>query len=415
MCEVLCRRNGANRAWLRECTFGLLLVGYFEGIGSERGIAWRAADSLALREFLGLKVIESPPDHSTISRTRRLLDVAIQEAVFAWVLKRIGSSGLLRGKTIGIDATTLEANAAFCSIVRRDSKQGYEEFLMELAKASGIETPRREDLARLDRKRTGKGSNRQWKHPHDPDARISRMRDGRTHLAHKAEHAVDLETGAIVSVTVQGADRGDTQTMVKTLTEAAENVERALPEGQGIEEVVADKGYHSRERMVDLEAVGLRSYVSEPRRGKRRWRGDRQGQEAVYANRRRIRGVRGQRLLRQRGERLERPCAHLYGSGGMRRLHVRRRENVLKRLLIQVSAFNLGMLMRQHLGVGTPRGLQGRICALMLLILSLFKRLKGLFGLIPVARPKNPTQRPLCCFHRWILPELRKPTSTTGC
>ena len=158
--------------------FRLLLVGYFEGIGSERGIAWRAADSLALREFLGLKVIESPPDHSTISRTRRLLDVAIHEAVFAWVLKRIGASGLLRGKTIGIDATTLEANAALRSIVRRDSEQGYEEFLMELAKASGIETPRREDLARLDRKRTGKGSNRQWKHPHDPDARVGRMKDG---------------------------------------------------------------------------------------------------------------------------------------------------------------------------------------------------------------------------------------------
>ena len=221
-----------------------------------------------------------------------------------------------------------------------------------------------------------------------------RMKDGRTHLAHKAEHAVDLETGAIVSVTVQGADRGDTQTMVKTLTEAAEKVESALPEGTGIEEVVADKGYHSTERMVDLEAMGLRSYVSEPRRGKRRWRGNRQGQQAVYANRRRIRAVRGQRLLRQRAERLERPCAHLYGSGGMRRLHVRGRENVLKRLLIQVSAFNLGMLMRQHLGVGTPRGLQGRVYALMLLILSLFKRLKGLFGLIPVARPENPTQRP---------------------
>ena len=251
---------------------------------------------------------------------------------------------------------------------------------MELAKTSGVQTPRREDLARLDCKRTGKGSNRQWKHPHDPDARISRMKDGRTHLAHKAEHAVDLETGAIVSVTVQGADRGDMQTMVKTLTEAAGKVESALPEGTGIEEVVADKGYHSTERMVDLEAVGLRSYVSEPRRGKRRWRGNHQGQQAVYANRRRIRAVRGQRLLRQRGERLERPCAHLYGSGGMRRLHVRRRENVLKRLLIQVSAFNLGMLMRQHLGVGTPRGLQGRVCALMLLILSLFKRLKGLFG-----------------------------------
>ena len=344
--------------------FRLLLVGYFEGIGSERGIAWRASDSLGLREFLGLKVSESPSDHSTISRTRRLIDVATHEAVFDWVLKRIGASGLLRGKTIGIDATTLEANAALRSIVRRDSEQGYEEFLMELAKASGIETPRREDLAKLDRQRTGKGSNRVWKHPHDADARITRMKAGRTHLAHQAEHAVDWETGAIVSVTVQGADRGDTQTMVKTLTEAAEKVEQALPEGRGIEEVVADKGYHSTQRMVDLDAVGLRSYVSEPRRGQRR--------------------------LRQRGERLERPCAHLYGSGGMRRLHVRGHENVLKRLLIQVSAFNLGMLMRQSLGVGTPRGLQGRICALMLLILSLFKRLKGLFGLIPAAWPEKP-------------------------
>ena len=180
--------------------------------------------------------------------------MATHEAVFDWVLKRIGASGLLRGKTIGIDATTLEANAALRSIVRRDSEQGYEEFLMELAKASGIETPRREDLAKLDRKRTGKGSNRVWKHPHDADARITRMKDGRTHLAHKAEHAVDLETGAIVSVTVQGADRGDTQTMVKTLTEAAEKVEQALPEGRGIEEVVADKGYHSTQRMVDLDA-----------------------------------------------------------------------------------------------------------------------------------------------------------------
>ena len=208
------------------------------------------------------------------------------------------------------------------------------------------------------------------------------MKDGRTHLAHKAEHAVDLETGAIVSVTVTGsrsrghADHGEDP-------DGSGREGEALPEGRGIEEVVADKGYHSTQRMVDLDAVGLRSYVSEPRRGKRRWRGDRQGQEAVYANRRRIRGERGQRLLRQRGEQLERPCAHLYGSGGMRRLHVRGHENVLKRLLIQVSAFNLGMLMRQSLGVGTPRGLQGRICALMLLILSLFKRLKGLFGLIP--------------------------------
>lgn len=383
--------------------FRLLLVGYFEGLSSERGIAWRASDSLALRQFLGLNLSESTPDHSTISRTRRLIDVATHEAVFDWVLKRIAQGGLLKGTTIGIDSTTLEANAALRSIVRRDSEQGYEEFLTELAVASGIETPRREELAKLDRKRTGKGSNKQWKHPHDADARITKMKDGRTHLAHKAEHAVDLETGAIVAVTVQGADRGDTQTMVETLTTAAENVEEALPDGSGIAEVVGDKGYHSTQRMVDLEAVGLRSYVSEPKRGKRRWRGDRHAQQAVYANRRRIKGTRGQRLLRQRGELLERPCAHLYETGAMRRLHVRGHENALKRLLIQVSAFNLGMLMRQQLGVGTPRGLQGRIYLLMLLILSLLKRLQGLLGLLPAARTKK---------SRSTVPSLLPPVSS---
>ena len=360
--------------------FRLLLVGYFKGLSSERGIAWRAADSLALREFLGLKVSESPPDHSTISRTRRLIDVVTHEAVFEWVLKRIAVSGLLRGKTIGIDATTLEANAALRSIVRRDSEQGYEEFLMELAKASGIETPRREDLAKLDRKRTGKGSNRQWKHPHDADARITRMKDGRTHLEHKAEHAVDLETGAIVAVTVEGADQGDTTTMVETLIEAAENIEQVMPEDGEIKEEVADKGYHSTSTMKDFKALDLRSYVSEPDRGGRKWKGDIKGRDAVYANRRRVRGECGRRLLRMKGERLERPFAHLYRTGGMRRTEVRGHSNVIKRLLIQAGAFNLGMVLRKQVGAGTPRGLQAQVLRAMLLVFGLFNATKQLIG-----------------------------------
>ena len=210
--------------------FRLLLVGYFEGLDSERGIAWRTADSLALREFLGLKLSENPADHSTISRTRRLIDVETHEGVFTWVLSRLGEAGLVQGKTIGVDATTLEANAALRSIVRRDTQESYEEFLTGLAKASGIETPTREELTRLDRRRAKKGSNRDWTHPHDPDARITKMKDGRTHLAHKAEHAVDLETGAIVAVTVQGADQGDTSTVKKTLITVAEQLETVLPE-----------------------------------------------------------------------------------------------------------------------------------------------------------------------------------------
>jgi transposase len=317
-----------------------------------------------LRDFLGLALTEAPPDHSTVSRTRRLIDLETHQAVFTWVLKRIAESGLLKGKTIGIDATTLEANAALRSIVRRDTGDSYQEFLIKLAKESGIETPTREDLARIDRKRAKKGSNKDWTHPHDPDSRITKMKDGRTHLAHKFEHAVDLETGVIVGATVQPADSGDTTTMIETLITAAEQVEAVLPESEGIQEVVADKGYHSTKRIVDLSRLDLRTYISEPKRKRRRWNGNREAQAAVYENRRRIRRNRGKMLLRQRGERLERPFAHLYETGRMRRTHLRGRENILKRMLIHVSAFNLGFLMRSTFGIGTPRSLQGRLFAL---------------------------------------------------
>src|SRR3989442_1454277 len=235
--------------------FRMLLVGYFEGIDSERGIAWRAADSMGLRKFLGVGLDEQTPDHSTISRTRRLIDVETHRKVFFWILELLRDQGLLKGKSVGIDATTLEANAAMRSIVRRDSGESYEEFLKGLAKKSGIETPTREDLARLDRRRKNKASNKDWVNPHDADARITKMKDGRTHLAHKAEHAVDLKTGAVLAVTLQEADQGDTTTVIETLGQAGENgaelmgTEEANQKPQmhlpGIEEVVTDKGYHS--------------------------------------------------------------------------------------------------------------------------------------------------------------------------
>jgi transposase len=238
--------------------FRLLLIGYFEGIDSERGIAWRAGDSLSIREFVGITLDESAPDHTTISRTRRLIDLETHRQVFAWVLGLLADAGLVKGKRIGIDATTLEANAALRSIVRRDNGESYEEFLKGLARQSGIETPTREDLARVDRKRKKKGSNQEWVNPHDRDARITKMKDGGTHLAHKAEHAVDMDTGAVVAVTLQEANLGDTTTVKETLAEAgvrvAELIEREaeakpLEKPQvnlgGIEEVVADKGYHS--------------------------------------------------------------------------------------------------------------------------------------------------------------------------
>lgn len=245
--------------------FGLLMLGYFEGIDSERGIAWRAADSLSVREFVGLELGEAPPDHSTISRTRRLIEVETHRAVFSWILDRLAAAGWVKGETLGVDATMLEANAALGSIVRRDTGEGYEAFLTRLAKASGIATPTREDLARLDRKRPKKGSNDDWTHPQDPDARITKMKDGRTHLAHKAEPAVDLETGAVVAVTVQPADKGDPETVKETLTEAAENVEKAKPQTDVVKELVTDKGYLSNRSWRILPSwVFALTYPSRP-------------------------------------------------------------------------------------------------------------------------------------------------------
>lgn len=374
--------------------FRLLLIGYFEGIDSERGIAWRTADSLALRGFLGLGLEEAPPEHSTISRTRRLIDLETHRAVFTWILQVLATANLIKGQTIGIDATTLEANAALRSIVRRDTGETYDEFLTRLAKASGIETPTRADLARLDRRRPKKGHNQDWRHPHDPDARITKMKDGRTHLAHKAEHAVDLETGAIVGVTVQGADQGDTTTITETVTVAAEELEAvaAVTDGETavIDEVVADKGYHSNQVLVDLAALDLRTYIAEPDRGRRSWTNKADARDAVYANRRRIRGARGLALQRRRSERLERPNAHLYETGGLRRTHLRGHTNILKRLFVHTGGFNLGLLMRTLIGIGTPRGLQGRLAAILALVGALWTHV---VDRCRAARPLIPDQQ----------------------
>lgn len=353
--------------------FRSLLIGYFEGIDSERGIAWRVADSLALRQFLQIGLDERTPDHSTISRTRRLIDVETHRKVFGWVLGLLADRSLLKGKIVGIDGTTLEANAAMRSIVRRDNGQGYEAFLKELAHKSGIATPTREDLARLDRKRKKKGSNREWQSATDPDARITKMKDGSTHMAHKAEHAVDMETGAVIAVTLQGADQGDTTTVHETVAEAGDAVATLIereaekaPETKpqvsvnGITEIVADKGYHSGPSVMLLGQAEVRTYISEPNRGRRHWDGKAEEQQAVYANRRRVQGRHGKHLLKRRGELIERSFAHCYETGGMRRTHLRGRENILKRQLIHVCAFNLSLIFRQNLGAGTPRELKNR-------------------------------------------------------
>ena len=314
--------------------------------------------------------------HSTISRTRRLIDLETHRAVFTWVQQRLVAAGLLKGRTVAIDATTLEANAAMRSIVRRDTGEDYQAYLTRLAAASGIKTPTREVLARFDRKRKKRTSNKDWRSPSDPDAKVAKMKDGRTHLAHKAEHAIDLESGALVAVTLQDADEGDTTTIADTATAAAEQVEAA----ESLHEIVADKGYHSNETMVDLAAVGLRSYISEPNRGRRDWSDAPDAQAPVYGNRRRLRGARGRCLRRRRAELAERSFAHLYETGGMRRTHLRGHENILKRLLIHGGGFNLGLAMRQCLGIGKPRRLQGRAAAAMSVFIAVWAHLEAIWG-----------------------------------
>jgi len=374
--------------------FRLLLIGYFEGIDSERGIAWRVADSLALRGFLGYELDQRTPEHSTLSRIRQRIDLETHDKVLKWVLKVLSQEKLLRGKTIGVDTTTLEANAALRSIVRRDTGASYEEYLTELAKASGIETPTRQDLARLDKKRKKKGSNDDWTHPHDPDSSITKMKDGRTHLAHKAVHAVDMDTGAVVHVGLVDATQGDTETLPEAIVETQDKLEESLPETkpeQLLNEFVGDKGFHSNDNLEMLSEDGVRSYVSEPDRGRRNWDGKPEAKKATYANRRRIRGDRGKRLLAKRGEVLERSNAHLYETGGMRRVHLRGRQNILKRLLVHTSAFNLGLLMRKLVGAGTPRGLR----ALARAANALLSALRSVLGWLMPVGPSPRAARPM--------------------
>ena len=391
--EGLCRRFYAPRMGRPSLAPGIyfrsLLIGYFEGIDSERGIAWRLADSLALRQFVRIGITEQTPDHSTLSRTRRLIDLETHREVFGWVLGLLADRGLLKGKRLGVDATTLEASAAMRSIVRRDTGKSYEEFLTGLAKVSGIATPTREQLARLDRKRKKRTSNKDWMSPTDADARITKMKDGRTHLAHKAEHAVDLDTSAIVAVTLQGADQGDSTTLDEPLSEAglavAELVGREAelrPEEKpkvnvdGVEELVADKGYHSGALLERVKKYEVRSYIPErQQKGRRNWKDKAGQQQAVYANRRRLQGNYGKSLLKRRGELVERSFAHCYDTGGMRRTHLRKHDNILKRQLIHVAGFNLSLILRKLLGAGTPREWKNRAARLILPLLGLFSRL----------------------------------------
>jgi len=398
--------------------FRMLFIGYFEGIESERGIDWRCSDSLSLKEFLGYEPHEATPDHSTLSKTRKRLDSEVFEQVFTLVLGLVDKSGLLSGKTLGVDSTMLRADASMKAIVRKETGEDYREYLRNLAIADGIEEPTAEDLRRMDRKRKGKKtSNKDWKSQTDPDARIARLKDGRTRLAYKAEHVVDMETGAIVSAELFPADAGDTITMQDSLDTAKENIRDARrdddddddskPPNEGppnaggtaqddeVIEVVADKGYHKASLLRELRDQGYRTYIPERKqRGKRRWKRRKDGaaqKAAFHENRRRVLRKKGRALQRKRGEMVERPNAHLYETGAHRRVRLRHHENVRKRLLLHAAAANLGRVMRKVTGAGTPRGFADRLRAALL---AAFALLAALLGLTPLLTPRGRQLRP---------------------
>jgi transposase len=357
--------------------FRMLFIGYFEGLDSQRGIAWRCADSLALRAFLGIAPTQETPVHASMTIIRQRLPELVFEKVFRLVLALLEDQGLVRGKTVAIDATTLEANAAMKSIVRKDSGEDWKQYLRRLAHAEGLENPTEEDLRRLDRGRKDKKvSNAQWQSATDPDSRITKMKDGRTHLAYKAEHAVDLHSEAIVAAVVTYADRSDPASAPLTLTVAEANLVLAGSEAT-VQEAVMDKGYHDNGLLAQCAQRGVRTYIPERRQKNRCWTDKPVEYETAFrANRRRVRGAKGRQLNRWRSERCERTFAHVCETGGGRRSWLRGLVNVSKAYVLKCAAFNLGLLLRKVWGLSKPRTLAGALWALLLWVAGCWSRIR---------------------------------------
>jgi transposase len=357
--------------------FRILFLGYFEGLGSQRAIAWRCADSRSAQTFLGVPSHKPTPDHSSLTKVRQRLPFPVHAQVFNFVLKLAEDNGLIPGKTVGVDSTFLHANASMKTIVRRDNGDDWKTYLRKLAAEAGIEDATDEELRRFDRQRSDKKvSNEEWTSPSDPDSRIARMKDGTTHLAYKAEHVVDLDTELVLATQVYHADQPDSATLVESVVTAQVNLEeaesgqpveelleqgeQALAELTVIEEVVTDKNYHKAETLADCALQGMRTYIGELRRQKRVWTDKPADWERAYRNnRRRVAGARSKRLQKRRSEKVERTFAHVCETGGGRRSWLRGLLKVGTRYLMQVAGHNLGVIMRAVFGKGTPRSLQG--------------------------------------------------------
>jgi IS5 family transposase len=397
--------------------FRMLFIGYFEGLGSQRAIAWRCADSLSLRAFLRIDLSKGTPDHSSMTNTRKRLPEEVFWEVFAFVLRVAVEHKLLKGKTIAVDSTTLEANAAMKSLVHRVTNEDWKTFVRGLMKAEGIEDPSEEDVRRFDSKRKKKTSNEEWKSATDPDSRVSKMKDGRTHMAYKAEHAVDLDSGLIVAPVVYRGNDSDCETLPVTVELAREQLKAAGSPHQ-VDEVVGDKGYHKAETLQTLEEVEqVRTYVAEPKQNHRRnWKDKEAGQkEAMYANRRRVKGERGRKLGRLRSEKTERSFAHTCETGGGRRAWLRGVENVSKSHLMRAAACDLGIIMLALFGVGTPRTLQGAMGLVFAALLWVIWRRGLLSAIFAASKRIHARSASVSSSSPWLAPGIPNAAFSTGC
>ena len=362
--EELCESHyaQAGRPGIPPGTYiRMLFVGYFEGIDSQRGIAWRCQDSLSLRHFLGLKLTDNVPDHSSLTRIRDRLPIEVVQQVFAFVLNLAAEKKLIAGTQVGVDATLLEANAAMKTIVRRDTDEDWKQYVVRLMKEEGVineeDEPTADEVRRFDKRRQGKKvSNKDWKSPTDDDARIVKLKDGRTHLGYKAEHTVDLKTEIVLSATVQTGTEPDSQTLLSAVLDAQANLIRSGSDAE-IQEVAADKGYHANEQITECDRFGIRTYIPEPNSPhNRKWIDkSEQTKQAVLNNRRRTQRAKSKQLQKQRSEKVERSFAHVCETGGSRRTWLRGLEKISKRYSLVVAAHNLGIILRSMFGSGKPR------------------------------------------------------------
>jgi transposase len=359
LCAAAYSDSGRGRPGVDPAVyFKMLMIGFFENIASERGIAERCNDSISIRFFLGYDLTQTTPDHSTLSVIRDRLGEETYQKVFLLILSALQEHGLLKGQNVGIDASVIEANAALKSLINRDTEEAYWDYVRRLASENGVNPQDSEAVRQFDRKRPKKMSNDDWQNPHDPDAKIGPTKAGAIDMIYKPEHTVDLDTGAILQAEVRLGHEADQKDLAVHVLQAQENINQAQDrpaDSLTIESATADKGYYAVVEMKQLQQEGIRTVISDPIKNRKLENLSPAEAKAVRQARRSVGSESGQQLLKKRGMHLERSFAHLLDAGGTRRTTLRGLENLNKRFKLAAAIYNLSQLMRALWGVGTPK------------------------------------------------------------